>query len=131
MRSILMLLAVVSAFLSVAHAEMSKEQCAALVNSTKTVADQLKRIGAAFARHPTAKYVDETSGDIQESAQRADSARQRALEGLRAYQTAADILTEQLHDCAGVTLPTTRNDSPTTSPGMVPLFPEKSAPAQR
>jgi hypothetical protein len=54
MRSILMLLAVVSAFLSVAHAEMSKKQCDALVNSTKTVADQLKRIGAAFARHPTA-----------------------------------------------------------------------------
>ena len=110
---------------------MSKEQCASLIGSTKTVADQLKRMGVAFARHPTAKYTELTSGDILESAQRADSARQRVLESLRAYQTASDILTEQLHDCAGVVLPTTRNESPTTSPGMVPLFPEKSAPAQR
>lgn len=131
MRTILMIIAAFSALIGSADAEMSKDQCTSMVDGTKAIADQLKRMDVAFIRLQMKKNAELTSGEIYESAGRVEKARQQVLESLRTYQAAADSLSKQLHDCAGLAVPTTRNVMPMGSSGMAPLFPQRSAPGSR
>ena len=128
MRSPLIVLATCIAVVTADGAEMSKSACAPMVEGTKAIADQLKRIEVAFAKLEMKKNAELTSGEIFDSAQRVEKARQQVLAGLKDYEGAAEDLTQRLHSCAGVTRDTLRAETPTDGKKLAPLFPKSTPP---
>ena len=128
MRALLIALASTFAVSIDGAAEMSKEQCSPMVDGTKAIADQLKRMNVALARLEMKKNAELTSGEIFESAQRVEAVRQQVLASMKAYEAAADDLTRRLHSCAGVTRDTGHVETPTQGTGMAPLFPKQTTP---
>lgn len=108
-----------------AKTEMSKDQCGTMVDGTKAIADQLKRMDIAFAKLEMKKNAELTAGEVFDSAQRVEAARQKVLASLREYESAADELSERLHSCAGVAKDSTRNETPTDAKGFAPLYPKQ------
>ena len=125
-----MLLAAFLATSTALGAEMSKDQCAPMVEGTKAIADQLKRMDVAFAKLEMKKNSELTSGEIFESAQRVEKARQQVLASMKNYEAAAEDLTQRLHSCAGVARDTGRAETPTDGKKLAPLFPSRPATAQ-
>lgn len=104
-------------------AEMSKDQCAPMVEGAKAIADQLRRMDVALAKLEMKRNSELTSGAIFESAQRVENARRQVLASMQDYEAAAEDLTQRLHSCAGVTRDTGRAEAPTDGKKLAPLFP--------
>lgn len=105
-------------------AEMSKDQCSPMVQGTKAISQQLKRMDVALAKLEMKKNSELTSGEIFDIAQRVEKARLQVIAGMKDYEAAADDLTRRLHNCAGVAQDTMRTETPTDGKTMAPLFPK-------